>query len=137
VAGVDSVEDGRAVPASFEVELRSDVSEAKRLREELAAWLDDADINGSDRYEIVSAVSEAFLNAIEHPFERASERISVSGRIDDNRVVFVEVADDGQWKPIRDSGRAHLGYALMCAAVDSVQTINTDQGTTVRLRHRI
>ena len=54
----------------LELELRADPSEAKRLRNELHAWLLEAGINGSTGYDIAAAATEAFINAIEHPAQR-------------------------------------------------------------------
>ena len=58
----------------FELELRADPSEAKRLRNELHVWLLEAGINGSTGYDIAAAATEAFINAIEHPAQRRTSR---------------------------------------------------------------
>jgi anti-sigma regulatory factor (Ser/Thr protein kinase) len=117
----------------LELELTSDPSESKRLRKELHAWLLDEAINGATGQDIILAASEAFANSVQHPTGRTSERISLRGTIKPDRLVVVEIADDGQWQPNTDPRRTHLGYFLMRATTDSVETTKTQQGTRVIL----
>ncbi len=118
----------------LELELRADPSEAKRLRNELHAWLLEAGINGSTGYDIAAAATEAFINAIEHPAQRVSHQVNVRGQIDADRTVVVKITDDGRWKQQIDTGRDHYGYTLMHATVDSIAITESDLGTTVTLR---
>jgi anti-sigma regulatory factor (Ser/Thr protein kinase) len=120
----------------LELELRADPSEAKRLRNELHAWLLEAGINGQTGYDIATAATEAFLNAIEHPAARGSDQIAVFGVIGADRRVIVEVSDDGHWQPHSDPERDHLGYSLMRATMDSVETSRSWQGTRVTLKRQ-
>ena len=86
----------------LELELRADPSEAKRLRNELHAWLLEAGINGSTGYDIAAAATEAFINAIEHPAQRVSHQVNVRGQIDADRTV---VAQDHRRRPLEAANR--------------------------------
>jgi len=127
----------RSMEKRLDLELSTDPSEAKRLRNNLHRWLLNAGINGATGHDLVTAATEAFINAVEHPVERASERIVVRGEIDDLRRVALEIADDGRWQPQTDQGRDHFGYLLMRAGVDSVDVATSDQGTIVTLVRQV
>jgi anti-sigma regulatory factor (Ser/Thr protein kinase) len=118
----------------LELTLRSDPSEAKKLRNELHAWLLEAGINGSTGFDLATAATEAFINSVEHPVRRATDQITVRGQIQPAGLIVLHVADDGHWRPAPDTGRDHFGYRLMRASVDSVETTNTEHSTTVTLK---
>ncbi len=113
--------------------LRANASEARRLRDELHAWLRSAGINGSTGAEIAVAVNEAFLNAVEHPLQRRSDEIVVRGGVFARHVV-VHVHDEGEWQEEVDPSREHYGQQLMAVLMDRVHVERTRGGTTVTLR---
>ena len=106
------------------------------LRVELKKWLLAADVNGLTGSEITSAVTDAFVNAVEHPVDRAWEQISVEGELY-GREVVIRIRDQGRWKETVDSTRGHYGYRLMQAQMDSVEVERGATGTTVTLRRTI
>jgi anti-sigma regulatory factor (Ser/Thr protein kinase) len=93
-------------------------------------------INGSTGSEITSAVTEAFINAVEHPRDRAAEQIAVEGSLRGRSVVF-RVRDQGRWNDTVDDTRGHYGYRLMEALMDSVDVERGVAGTVVTLRRKI
>ena len=111
-------------------------AEAVRLRVELRKWLDAAAITGLMRAEITSSVSEAFINAVEHPVDRAGAEITVEGEID-RREVEICVRDRGRWNERVDPTRDHNGLRLMEAQMDSVEVERTAEGTAVTLRRTV
>jgi anti-sigma regulatory factor (Ser/Thr protein kinase) len=120
------------VARTLRLRLASDPSEAKRLRNELHRWLLGAGINSSTGAEIVLAVNEAFINAVEHPRDRRSGEIVISGRIGECEVA-VCVRDDGLWEEEMDLGRDHFGQSVMEALMSSVRVERGESGTQVVL----
>lgn len=110
--------------------LSADPSEAERLRNQLNAWLREAGINGSTGAEVVLAVNEAFINAVEHPRHRRSGEIAIRGQVGEGQVV-VRVGDDGRWQERVGPSRDHYGHLLMEALMSSVRVERSDAGTTV------
>jgi anti-sigma regulatory factor (Ser/Thr protein kinase) len=97
----------------------------------------EAGVNGTTGDDLLMAATEAFINAVEHPVERASDRIVVRGEIDADRRVAFEIEDDGRWQPHADQARDHFGFLLMRAGVDSVDVARSDAGTIVTLIRRV
>jgi anti-sigma regulatory factor (Ser/Thr protein kinase) len=108
-------------------------SEAKRLRNELHAWLLDAGINGSTGYDIRTAANEAFANSVQHPVGRRSHEIRISGEIT-GQEVQVTIRDDGTWKPSEVNSQHHYGYPLINTLMDAVDVAATRDGTAITLR---
>jgi anti-sigma regulatory factor (Ser/Thr protein kinase) len=115
--------------------LTADASQAKRLRNELRAWLRDARINGATGHDVTLAVDEAFINAVEHPVDRSSREITVSGEVRSGRLV-VRIADRGRWQASVDPDRPHYGRKLMDKLMDRVEIERHRGGTTITL-HKI
>lgn len=117
---------------TLQFELSADPSEAKRLRNQLRAWLLKAGINGSIGAEIVLAANEAFVNAVEHPCHRRSGEIVIRGQVDEGQVV-VWISDDGRWQEVADPSRDHYGQLLMEELMSIVRVQRSGAGTTVVL----
>ena len=113
--------------------LGGDPSEAKRLRNDLRAWLLESGVNGTAGYDIVLAVNEAFINAVEHPVDRTSSTIEVTAEFA-GREITVRIRDDGQWQEDLDPGRNHYGHNVMRTVMTDVTTRRTPTGTQVTLR---
>lgn len=125
-----------ALSTRFEFVVNADPASGRRLRVELKEWLLAAGVNGRIGPEIVSAVTEAFINAVEHPLERAGAQIAIDGEISGKEVVF-HVRDQGRWNETVDPHRGHYGYRLMKAQMDSVEVERGASGTRVTLRRSI
>jgi len=106
------------------------------MRAELRAWLLAAHIDRVVGDEIVSAVTEAFVNAVEHPVDRAGGQVTVEGEMAGREVVF-RVRDQGRWREKVDPSRGHYGYRLMEAQMDSVDVERSGSGTVVTLRRTL
>jgi anti-sigma regulatory factor (Ser/Thr protein kinase) len=125
-----------ALGGRFEFVVVDDASAGRRLRADLTRWLHAAGVNGTTGYEIVSAVSEAYANAVEHPVDRASRQVAIEGEFRGHEVVF-RVSDQGRWDETRDPSRGHYGYRLMEAQMDSVEVERSRSGTVVTLRRTV
>jgi anti-sigma regulatory factor (Ser/Thr protein kinase) len=112
--------------------LSADPSEATKLRNELRGWMSEAGINGPTGHDVVLAVDEAFSNAIQHPINRASQEITISGDIFEQRLI-VRIADKGRWQTSVDPTRAHYGHHLMDKLMDRVEIDQHHTGTIVTL----
>ena len=110
---------------------------AQIMRARLRLWLDDLDVNDTIAFELLTACSEAFINAVEHPVAPSRAAVEVEGGPTDGGVV-VAVRDYGTWadRPF-SPGRGHNGYPLMCAFVDSVQVDRSRAGTVVTLHKNL
>lgn len=116
--------------------LRSDASLAKKLRNAVRAWLARAGINGGASTEITYAVNEAFVNAVEHPRDRATDQVDVEGVVSSSDVV-VRVRDDGTWNEDLDPDRRHFGLGVVMALMDSIEIERGASGSIVTLRRTL
>jgi anti-sigma regulatory factor (Ser/Thr protein kinase) len=116
--------------------LPADPAKLTGLREALREWLaragypDDAD-------EVVLGICEACSNSIEHAYQfDARSMINVRAQIDGSRLTAT-VSDKGHWK-IPDPSANHRGRGLtLIKALMGDYTIETGNGTTVRLRKEL
>jgi anti-sigma regulatory factor (Ser/Thr protein kinase) len=107
------------------------------LRRALREWLAVAGVGAADAISVQVAVGEATTNAVEHSYLAAGEigLVRLSARLDDDGVLFVQVADDGRWRPAEEHrGLRGRGFPLMLATMDEVDVRPSGIGTTVRLR---
>lgn len=130
----DRMEFARAVRAAR-------VGEATRLRGEVRGWLADLDIDEDTRERVLTAVSEAVDNAVEHAYpDDAEGTVELTLWVEPD-AVNVSVVDHGAWHeastPAAPGSHAPRGrgIVLMHRSVDSVSIRHTDDGTTVALRH--
>jgi anti-sigma regulatory factor (Ser/Thr protein kinase) len=110
--------------------------EAKRLRNELHAWLLEAGINGATGDDIILAASEAFLNAAEDPVDRPAAAINVDAEITDNDVI-VTVSKRSQLQLGPGLSRDHYSHVLIRALMSRMQIETDPAGTKVRLQKTI
>jgi serine/threonine-protein kinase RsbW len=132
----DAVEFARAVHPA-----RAD--EAQRMRHEARDWLAGLDIDQDARERVLTAVSEAVENAVEHAYPQEAEGTVELTLWCEADSVNVRVTDQGRWSggsgpadPGSNAPRGR-GFVLMHRSVDSVAIRHTAKGTTVALRqHR-
>jgi anti-sigma regulatory factor (Ser/Thr protein kinase) len=120
----------------FEFVVTDDPSAGSRLRAQLKQWLHLSGVNGATGYEIVSAVTEAFINAVQHPVGRASKQVAVEGEVNGGEVMF-RVRDQGHWNQSDGATHGRYGFRLMDAQMDSVHVERDFLGTVVTLRRTI
>ena len=122
--------------SAFRLTLSAEPSAAKRLRNELHAWLLANGINGTTGRDLILAATEAFGNAVKHPVARATDTVQVEGELVEGTVVLT-IRDDGRWLEKRDKEEGHYGYTLMEALVDAVQVSHGAGGTAITLRRAV
>jgi anti-sigma regulatory factor (Ser/Thr protein kinase) len=107
------------------------------MRERLREWLEQAGIDGQVAFDLVTACTEAFNNAIEHPLGPARDAVDVRASMSDSTIV-VTVRDSGRWQDVDPrSDRDHHGYPLMRSLVEEVHVSRDHAGTEVTLRKRV
>ena len=117
------------------------VGEATRLRGEVRGWLAHLDADDETRERVLTAVSEAVDNAVEHAYGDGAEGTVELTLWIDAEAINVSVVDHGAWHDGADPAGpgSHAprgrGIVLMHRSVDSVSIRHTDDGTTVALRH--
>ena len=124
--GVPSLELEFAVPARA----RSLVD----IRRAVSRWLDDIGVPLVTAMEIVTAVSEASTNAIEHAYGPAGGTISIAGSSQDD-VIEMRVRDTGGWRGSSRGGRGN-GLRLIRGLMDEVTVEASDEGTAIRMRRK-
>jgi anti-sigma regulatory factor (Ser/Thr protein kinase) len=111
-------------------------AEPPRLREVrrwLEAWLRGNDVGGRRAGDLVLAVHEAAMNAVEHAYGPGAGTVEVRVARAGARVE-VEVRDGGRWREPHRHGDRGRGLPLMRTLVDDVSVEPGDAGTVVRMR---
>ena len=106
------------------------------MRRAIARWLS---VHGLDRqtvFEVVTAVSEASNNAIEHAYDPRDATFVLELELsDDEKEITAAVSDQGSWR--RLDGRAPgRGLALLEQLMDRVDIVRREQGTRVAMTKR-
>jgi PAS domain S-box-containing protein len=117
------------------LELAAEPGSLASLRRSLRRFLEDAGADGEEAFAITVAVGEAAANAVEHAYGPEDATFTVEADAAQGGV-RVSVRDGGRWRPPREDGRGY-GLGLMEALVDSVEIEKRENGTTVRLEHRL
>lgn len=120
---------------SLELRLPATPGSLARVREEMARWLRALEADARQAERLIVACGEACTNAIEHAYGPQDAEVRISGWVDGDDVELT-VADDGQWRPPRGTGRGR-GLPLMRALVKVVEIASDASGTRVRLRQPI
>ena len=105
------------------------------IRRALLRWADDLEIPHGVAIELVTAVSEASANAVEHAYGPVGGTLTIAAALDGD-VVEISVRDMGRWRGSSRGDRGH-GLRLMRGLMDEVHLDATDDGTTVRMRRRV
>jgi anti-sigma regulatory factor (Ser/Thr protein kinase) len=121
--------------ASLELRLRARPEVAAGLRRHLRTWLGRHGATGDEIFAILTATSEAFVNAVEHPRDPSLDRIDVDGAIADGAVTLT-VRDYGLWQDRRLRPGGH-GFLLMRELMDAVEIDGRPDGTTITMRRRL
>jgi anti-sigma regulatory factor (Ser/Thr protein kinase) len=117
------------------LELPAEPGSLASLRRALGRFLEDVGADGEETFAITVAVGEAAANAVEHAYGPEDATYVVEAEAAEGNV-RVAVRDLGRWRPPRKDNRG-FGLGLMEALVDSVEIEKRDDGTTVRLTHRL
>ncbi len=109
-----------------------------RVRGAVRSWLAKCAIDESRIADLLLAVDEACTNAVEHGHRGDGGPVSVTGRVEGDRLHIV-VTDHGRWKPqdAEPDQRRGRGMAIIRAIVPDVEIRTGDTGTVVEMRVRI
>jgi anti-sigma regulatory factor (Ser/Thr protein kinase)/anti-anti-sigma regulatory factor len=122
---------------ALHVSLAATPAAAHTMRGRLRGWLDQAGVEGPVGFDLVTACSEAFNNAVLHAVDCQPAEVEVDADLVADTVVL-SVRDHGGW-PDFPAGAApgHNGYPIMRAFTDSVQVERSEDGTVVTLRRAL
>jgi anti-sigma regulatory factor (Ser/Thr protein kinase) len=122
-------------PVLLDVRLEARPELAATLRQHLRGWLSEHGATRQEVFEVLTAASEAFANAVEHPREPTSEQVDVGASVADD-VVTLTVRDYGSWQHqrLRPGGN---GLVLMRELMDAVEVDCWLDGTTVTMRRHL
>ncbi|HWQ01276.1 MAG TPA: ATP-binding protein [Gaiellaceae bacterium] len=126
---------GALEPASLKLRIPANADRASTLRRRLRAWLEEAGVSRDEAFEIVTAVSEAFINAVEHAQDPSSPQIEITAEVVDDHVTLA-VRDHGSWRaePRRTGG---YGLLLMRTLMSAVEVHSATGATTVTMRREL
>jgi anti-sigma regulatory factor (Ser/Thr protein kinase) len=105
------------------------------LRRRVGAWLAAQGAGRTERDDVVLAVHEAAMNAVEHAYGPADAELTVTAAMRDGAVV-ITVADEGRWREPRDPRRGR-GRGIMTAVMDHVTIDTGPRGSSVTLISRL
>jgi anti-sigma regulatory factor (Ser/Thr protein kinase) len=120
---------------SISLRLPADPTALAQLRRRIGRFLQTARANHREEFEIVLAVSEAAMNAIEHAYGPADAEFELEASVAEGEFRAV-VRDFGRWRERRGDDRGR-GLTIMDELMDDVDVQPGPSGTTVRLRRRI
>jgi len=123
------------VPSEFQMRVAAHPKQLAEVRRDLRRWLGSQGVPETHSREIVLAVNEACANAIEHAYSPAPAEFDVAATRDGDAVTVL-VSDRGSWRGPRGQNRGR-GLGIVEAAMDAVQIDTTDNGTVVRMRHKV
>jgi serine phosphatase RsbU (regulator of sigma subunit)/anti-sigma regulatory factor (Ser/Thr protein kinase) len=103
-------------------------------RHAFSRWLEDNGISRRVAMEVVTAVSEASANAVEHAYGPIGGLIFLSATFDAD-LVDVLIRDSGRWRE-PSTGGLGKGLDLMRGLMDDVQIESSRDGTFVRMQRR-
>jgi anti-sigma regulatory factor (Ser/Thr protein kinase) len=114
----------------------ADPKSATVLRERLAVWLDELGADDAEVFDIAVAATEAFANAVRHPYAPTDDVVDVNA-VNDGKMVTIVVQDYGSWAATEDGDECGRGLPLMQKLMDSVRVDARIGGTSVTLRRRL
>ena len=115
----------------FHFDLPIDAALLATLRHTLSAWLENSELEGLSRDDLVLATHEAAANAIEHA--GASDPVWVDAFVLDGEII-IEVHDTGHWKDDQQVSELRgRGLSLVSMLVNDVEVLRDSGGTTLRL----
>ncbi|MDQ2866685.1 MAG: ATP-binding protein [Candidatus Eremiobacteraeota bacterium] len=108
------------------------VAEARAIRNALRAFLRAIALEEMLCEDVVTAVGEALVNAIEHAYSQSAGEVEVFARIAADGNLAVDVCDRGTFIAREKRAERGLGFTIVNAIARAV-SIDTNDGTTVRM----
>lgn len=125
----------QAVPSlEFEFAVTARARSLVDIRRAVGRWLDDVGVPSVTATEIVTAVSEASTNAVEHAYGPTGGTVTIAGS-SRNDVIEMSVRDTGGWRGISRGGRGY-GLRVIRGLMDEVTVEASNGGTVVWMRRR-
>ncbi|MEV6071296.1 SpoIIE family protein phosphatase [Nocardia sp. NPDC052001] len=128
-------------PGPLEIDFRADPGELAPVRHALRDWLTSCGLDAQQISDVVIAIGEACVNAVEHGHRDRPAgviRLRATALADQ---LWLRVTDSGTWKnpdPVATAvGRRGRGIALMRGLMDRVTIVPGRTGTTVEMYARI
>ena len=118
---------------AFAVEARA--HSLASIRRSFSRWLQDLDVSRGVAMEVVTAVSEASANAVEHAYGPSGGLILISAKVEAD-VVDVRIQDSGTWRTSSRGGGLGKGLHVMRSLMDEVDIESSEQGNVVTMRRR-
>ena len=120
---------------SISLRLPADPTALAQLRRRIGRFLETSRAGEREQFEIILAVSEAAMNAIEHAYGPADAEFELEASVVAGEFRAV-VRDFGRWRERRGDDRGR-GLTIMHELMDDVDVKPGTSGTTVRMRRRI
>jgi anti-sigma regulatory factor (Ser/Thr protein kinase) len=121
----------------FRLMLGTAPDEAKRLRNQLHAWLLQAGITGATRHDIAVAAHESFLNAVNHHLDDPDVNINVEGEITDTDVIVTVSKRSQRQEHPHLLSREDYSYSLIHALMSGVHVETDPDGSKITLQKKI
>ena len=85
--------------------------------------------------EVVTAVSEASANAVEHAYGPAGGLILITASVEGG-IVDVRIQDSGTWRTSSRAGGLGKGLQVMRTLMDEVDIVSSAHGNVVTMRRK-
>ena len=105
------------------------------IRRGLTRWMNDLDVPGDVKRDLMMATSEAAANVVEHAYGPSGGMISVKGKLEGDRLK-VTIGDTGAWRGASRPDRGN-GLRLMRAVMDEVVIDSSPAGTIVTMTAKV
>jgi anti-sigma regulatory factor (Ser/Thr protein kinase) len=122
-------------PDLFLTKLSARPAQLAELRLRFRQWLDPLGLDEAEKMTLVTAVSEACGNAVEHAYrEERRPLMRVEAAVVDSEIV-ISITDTGTWKrPDAGTDRGR-GMTIMRGLMDYVEINTRPSGTSITIRH--
>ena len=111
---------------------RANVNDARAIRQALRAFLNALDIEQSRCDDVITAVGETLVNAIEHGYNGSGGEVELFARLE-AQGLLVDVYDRGSF--IERSARPDRGLGLkIVRAIARAVSIDTSDGTAISMQ---
>lgn len=124
-----------APTGSLSLRLAADPAALAQLRRRLGRFASANAATATEEFEVVLAVSEAAMNAIEHAYGPGDAEFTLEASVDDG-VLSARIRDTGQWRDRRDGDRGR-GLSIIKALMDGVEVRREAAGTTISMHRRL